>query len=302
MAGHLAAEAGHEEIVAKLVDAIPDHVERCLEKWDRHLPGRASKADGADGAFNEVLALNGALVKGQSYWEVAPKEWTQQNRQPLKSKITLGLQRWDEQRHSIPSTTLMRAVLGGHAHVVQLLLQKIPKMPLQAQHYSFPNTLSLAASKGYKEIANLLIEAGSDVNAINDAQETCLHEAARTGYADVVELLLEKEANPDLARLHDGSTPLHLAAERGHVDAVKALVRLAFVSVSDDLGQTPLHRACKGGHEAVVHLLLDADANVLAQDFEQKTPLALVGGFSDKTRLHMQEQATTQKLRQGAGH
>jgi ankyrin repeat protein len=282
---HLAAESGHEEIVATLLDAIPDHVERCLEKWDQHLPEWSSKEGGADAAFREVLVAVGGLVKGPRRLEVAPEGWTMQNRQTLKSKVILGLQIWDKERHSIPSTALMRAVLGRHANVVKLILRKVPEVPLQAQHYSYANVLSLAASKGNTEIAGLLITVGSDVNAITDTQETCLHEAAENGRAQVIELLLQKGANPDLARLRDGSTPLHLAAERGHADAVKALVRLAFVNVSDDLGRTALHRACQEGHEAVVDLLLDANADVLAQDFEQKTPLAVASELSEKTRV-----------------
>jgi ankyrin repeat protein len=75
-----------------------------------------------------------------------------------------------------------------------------------------------------------LISAGSHVNAITDSQKTCLHEAAEGGHGETVELLLKNNTNPDLARLRDRSTLLHLAAAGGYEAAVRALVRVAFVN------------------------------------------------------------------------
>lgn len=304
MAVHLAAEKGHLEIVRMLLDELPNQVQLPLTKWNESFPNWPREEEYRHGAFLEVLANVGALVKRPdcSGWSPDASKWAAEESLNLQREVVLGLRTWDKEKHSIPSTALMRAVRGGHIGVVELLLQQVPEMPLQAQSYSSSNALSLAASKGYVEIARLLIAAGSEVNAITDSQETCLHEAADNGHREMVELLQQNKTNPDLARLRDGSTPLHLAAKGGHGDAARALVRTAFINALDDFGHTPLHKACMGGHSDVVDVLVDAGADLLAHDFEHKTPLELADQLSEKTRAHLKERTDQQELRQAAGH
>ena len=61
-------------------------------------------------------------------------------------------------------------------------------------------------------------------------------------------LLLERDANV-LATDSDGATPLHLAASRGHAEAVCPLVQTfaAPVDAADQYGETPLHWAADHG-------------------------------------------------------
>jgi ankyrin repeat protein len=67
--------------------------------------------------------------------------------------------------------------------------------------------LHCAAFWGRSEIARLLIDAGADVNALNDEKSTPLHNAARAANVKMARLLLEKGAKPD-ARDNDNKTPL----------------------------------------------------------------------------------------------
>ena len=72
--------------------------------------------------------------------------------------------------------------------------------------------LHLAVKQYHKEIAELLIAEGADVNASNNWAETPLHHAAYWGL-DLAELLIAKGANVN-AKIRNGQTPLDLAIER----------------------------------------------------------------------------------------
>ena len=60
--------------------------------------------------------------------------------------------------------------------------------------------LHLAAQGGHAEVVQLLLGAGSAVDAQTSAGATVLHIAAQEGYIEVVQLLLDAGADPaDLA-------------------------------------------------------------------------------------------------------
>ena len=93
-----------------------------------------------------------------------------------------------------------------------------------------------------KEIAELLINEGADVNA-KDKGWTPLYHAAWRGHKEVAELLIAKGADVNMKDV-EGVTPLHLAADRGHTEVVELLITAgADVNAKDDEGETPLDQA-----------------------------------------------------------
>ncbi|XP_056110771.1 tankyrase, TRF1-interacting ankyrin-related ADP-ribose polymerase b isoform X3 [Rhinichthys klamathensis goyatoka] len=82
----------------------------------------------------------------------------------------------------------------------------------------------------------------------------------------VTELLLRKGANIH-EKNKDFMTPFHVAAERGHNDALEVLQKHgAKVNAVDTLGQTALHRAALAGHIQTCRLLLSygADPSIIS--------------------------------------
>ena len=77
-------------------------------------------------------------------------------------------------------------------------------------------------------------------------------------------MLLDGGADSNKAKTDDGRTPLYVAAEKGHVGVVCALLESgAAVNVNaarSDGGGSPLSVACQRGHCKVVSLLLDHGA------------------------------------------
>lgn len=71
-----------------------------------------------------------------------------------------------------------------------------------------------------QEVVEQLIESGADVNAMDDANRTALHEAASGGCKDVVEMLIDAGAN----RHPNGTVgPIADARKAGHQDVVDVL-------------------------------------------------------------------------------
>ena len=73
-----------------------------------------------------------------------------------------------------------------------------------------PNQTRGTRSHGAEEAVKVLLEAGSEINAINEADFTALHGAAFRGLNEVVEYLVEQGADID-ARDFRGRTPFRLA-------------------------------------------------------------------------------------------
>ncbi|XP_053073827.1 ankyrin repeat and SOCS box protein 10 isoform X3 [Acinonyx jubatus] len=74
------------------------------------------------------------------------------------------------------------------------------------------------------------------------------------------------------------TTPLHVAASRGHTDVLQLLLRRRARPDSAPGGRTALHEACAAGHAACVHVLLVAGADPNIPDQDGKLPLHLCRG------------------------
>lgn len=109
-------------------------------------------------------------------------------------------------------------------------------------------------------------------------QETALHCASTSPYPkrkQICELLLRKGANVN-EKNKDFLTPLHLAAEKSHNDIIEVLVKHeAKVNAVDNLGQTALHRAAHCGHLQTCRMLLSAGCDPLITSLQGFLPSQL---------------------------
>ena len=116
-------------------------------------------------------------------------------------------------------------------------------------------TGDLSAIRSYlNETASAMVNKVAGMNGC-----TPLHEAAMAGREDVVRLLKEECDSLNFnVRTQRGpaSSPLHLAAERGHVECVKALLEWgALLEAVDRRCRTAKDVAAENGKREVVHMI-----------------------------------------------
>jgi glyoxylase-like metal-dependent hydrolase (beta-lactamase superfamily II) len=130
----------------------------------------------------------------------------------------------------------------GDLAKIKRLLEKSPEL-LEARSANEKTPLHFAAQGGHKDIVELLLAKGADVNAKNIASETPLHYAAAMGYKDIVGLLISKGAVLNSGTTN-GSTPLHYSANFGKSEIIQVLIEKgADINCRTKYGTTPLDLA-----------------------------------------------------------
>jgi ankyrin repeat protein len=134
-----------------------------------------------------------------------------------------------------------------------------------------------AAQAGNIQVIASLLDEGLNVNAPISQGKAALHFASATGQVAVVEFLIRKGANVDLAATNaSGVTPLILAAINGHADVVKTLLKSkANPEKGTAEGATPLIFASMKGYVPVIEALLEVGANANAKTQDGWTALLL---------------------------
>ena len=128
------------------------------------------------------------------YWAVASGD--ESIVQPLLEK---NLSVNAESRTELPSS-LHRAAEDGHRDLLALLLRRDFDRYLNSFDYISRTPLMCAAEAGSLECARLLLEAGADVNAHDEARsgDSALRMAVKKKQPQMVRLLLDHRADPDL--------------------------------------------------------------------------------------------------------
>ncbi|KAF4632336.1 hypothetical protein G7Y89_g5797 [Cudoniella acicularis] len=121
--------------------------------------------------------------------------------------------------------------------------------------------LHLASTIGYHSVVELLLAAlpaAVDVDAMNMDGLTALHLASQFGHTAVMEKLLRKGANPNAPAPGSHSfTPLHMSSQWQQPHAVATLLEAsADIGADDEDGQTPLHIAAGSGCVDIAEIFL----------------------------------------------
>lgn len=141
-------------------------------------------------------------------------------------------------------TGLILALREGSMKVFDLLM-RTPGTDIEVKIRNGDTALMIAAYKSNKPAVEALLAREAEVNRPG---WTALHYAAAAGSNEIVQLLLDKSAYID-AESPDRTTPIMMAAYRGHILTVKLLLdEGADATLKNALGMTAIDFADKFGH------------------------------------------------------
>lgn len=176
-----------------------------------------------------------------------------------------------------PIDKLINAAERGDITKVEQLLKE--GVDVNAKNGGEYTALYYAASNGKKDVVELLIANGADVNIINsyyDSATTALYIAANNNHKEIVELLIAKKADVNAPGYH-GHTPLYAAAYMGNIDVAKVLIAHgADPNIQSNDGYLPLYAASlnkKANSAEITKLLIARGANLNTKNKHGNTPL-----------------------------
>jgi len=144
----------------------------------------------------------------------------------------------------LPRYALWCACKNGHEEVVQVLLQNGAKPR--------PKEFEIATTHGHASTLKLLLE--TEAAAQPHFSKGCLYAAARKGFADIVQLLLDYGVDPN----DNDTAPLIGAVESEHTAMFRMLVQRG--AVSSEILSEAKKRAEAEGLESMLVLLREAQS------------------------------------------
>ncbi len=168
-------------------------------------------------------------------------------------KLLLEKGNRSDKKHSLEYAKIMQAVFAAKND----LLPKGKGFLNSVNHISpeGKSPLHVAASIGSVDMVNELLSRGADANLAAPTGQTPLHWAAWNNRTFVIPQLLKKSAKID-AKDREGNTPLILAAHKNHKEAVKLLLEKgANKNIRNKNGENAINIANDEGHAEIVAIL-----------------------------------------------
>ena len=223
----------------------------------------------------ELLLKNGADVNISSgFWNMTPLHLAARNGNIQITRLILEHGANVDLASKDGGTAISYAVKRGHIELVKMLIYEY-KVDLSIPCFDGTSLLVPAAMSGQCDMVSLLLEHGVQPTIVGKYGYNLLHAAVSARSSDMLQKLLKQFPEMDLrAENKRGETPLHIAAHRGSLEAVKFLLTLdtSLATVLSPLVGLPLHCAARVGRLDYV-MVLTTSQNINTQGPRGRTPL-----------------------------
>lgn len=148
----------------------------------------------------------------------------------LKIAMELLKYRTDVDSDIFEYSPLIGACKYGHTSIAEKLIKKGTDVNLKCESLNGGciTPLIIACQRGHLRVVEELIKLGADVDLAG--KETPLTAACMKGHSDIVDILLKAGADINLGN-GEKKTPLEIARERGHVEALNKLTGVIYSRV-----------------------------------------------------------------------
>jgi len=293
---HRAAATGQLAVVAALIDHGADVNARAKD-------GETPLMEAATWAHSEVVAAlagAGASVDeknkhGQTALALAIRGFSTADRERQMRTVEVLIDGGADVNTSDceGEPPLICAARHGNADLTKVLLGRGADLSVRAKRTDRKDTVLMAAIESYLgwtpnlDTVGVLIEAGADVNAVNEFGATALMNAAWGDWTEIVKLLLANRAEVNARDYSGGTVLMKAASSNWHEDykdketvrgqrlsIVQALsANGAEINATDNRGDSALIIAARSEIVEVVEALLDHGADVNAQNSVGETAL-----------------------------
>ncbi|OJG27501.1 ankyrin repeat-containing protein [Enterococcus caccae] len=178
---------------------------------------------------------------------------------------------------TFPAGTLIQAVTDNDFEKVKTILQD-KHYPIDEVNAKGESPLLISTHENFIEIAKQLIDAGADINLQDHISDSPYLYAGAQGKTEILAYMLEKQV-PDQQKVNRfGGNALIPAAEKGHLENVKLLLKDGRVAIDhqNNYGYTALIEAValRDGSEIyqqIVKVLLEGGADKTLKDNTGRT-------------------------------
>ncbi len=205
-----------------------------------------------------------------------PKQWAALLKRPLERAARQGNRGLAQKLVTAGAqigTALHEAVGGGHGELVNDLLERGVYIDVK-DTASGRTALHVAAREGRTEMVELLMLKGADKDSFDKKKSTPLDTAVCLGHVTTALALLAGGADVNTPCGGSSQSVLHIAAEKGHVEVLRAAIERGADVNAIQLGErTALHVAAGYNKPEAIDALVDAGADVEAWDSTGWMPL-----------------------------
>ena len=117
--------------------------------------------------------------------------------------------------YKVIHSVLESLVRAGNVEGLKYTLSKMRDVKIEVNETTADGAtpLCMASERGHKEVVEVLLKEGADIDKAQNDGRTPLFIASQNGHKEVVEVLLKAGADKDKAQ-NEEATPLHIASQK----------------------------------------------------------------------------------------